>query len=149
VHINAPTVAFQQQYVSAISFPVRLKKLAQVLKATYLTAVDVEKPGSVPGCVGTALEPVAEPGNLCVYRGFALKGGLEIMDHNAAFFNFASTNGETFLPGEKVSPLGELVLFRSVHNAPEFKEEAGETEPGVITEAAYMEGGGSWAVTEK
>jgi hypothetical protein len=147
VHINAPTGAFQQQYVSPISFPVRLKKANLVTKATYRTAPQGERPE--PPCLGSTLEPRAEPGNLCVYRGGSLKGGLEAMDHNAAFFEFAASNGEIFIAQGKVEPPGEFVVFRSVHNSPAFKEEFAETEPGVITEAAYMEGGGVWAVTEK
>jgi hypothetical protein len=78
-------------------------------------------------------------------------GGLEIQDRNAAFFEFTAANGEPFTTSKKVGVLGEKVVFRSVNNAPSFKEElpvGGEASYGTITEAAYMEGGGSWAVTE-
>jgi hypothetical protein len=145
VHISAATGAPQQQYESPISFPVRLKKGDQV-KAKYLRAVEVEKP--TPPCAGSALEPRAERGNLCVYRGFGDKGGLESEDRNAAFFGFTNTNGESLNIINKVEPLGALVVFRSVNNSPSFTEEPNE-EPGAITERAYMEGGGAWAVAEK
>jgi hypothetical protein len=144
VHINAPTGAWQQQYTSPISFPVRLKKGA-VVKATYRNATEAEAPKAP--CNGTINEPIAEVGNLCVYRGAPL-GGLETADKNAAFFGFVEPNGTPFTTSKKVGFLGELVLFRSVNNSPSFKEEVGE-EPGVITEGSYMEGGGSWAVAEK
>jgi hypothetical protein len=146
VHINAPTGAYQQQYESPLSFPVRLKKGSLVTRATYRTAFAAEQP--FPPCLGTVREPVAETGNLCVYRGQSL-GSIEGMDKNAAFFGFTDLAGELFTTSKKVGNLGELVLFRSVNNSPFFKEEFGEAEPGVITEAAYMEGGGSWAVTER
>jgi hypothetical protein len=146
VHIAAPTGAPQQQYESPISFPVRLKKGA-LIKATYVPASQ-EFPK--PPCNGSPLEPTAEPGNLCVYRGFANKGGLERQDQNAAFFAILNSNGENSAVEGKISPLGVLVAFRSVNNSSEFKEEiplAGEAKFSTITEAAYMEGGGSWAVT--
>jgi hypothetical protein len=145
VHINAPTGAFQQQYVSSISFPVRLKKPAGVTTITYRPEAVSETP--TPPCMGTIEEPVAAPGNMCVYRG-ELKGGLETQDKNAAFFGFDSPKGENAILAKRPGFTGELILFRSVNNSPSFKEEVGE-EPGVITEGSYMESGGSWAVQEK
>jgi hypothetical protein len=145
VHISAPTGAPQQQYVSPISFPVRLKK-GDLVKAVYRTSAQVEAP-SAP-CLGSSLEPRAEAGNLCVYRGIGLHGGLETEDRNATFFGFVNTNGENETVIGKVEPLGVGVVFRSVNNSPVFTEEPAE-EPAVITERAYMEGIGAWAVTEK
>jgi hypothetical protein len=150
VHIAAPTGAPQQQYESPISFPVRLKK-GNLVKASYLTSRQSEIPGSVPGCLGLPIEPKAEKGHLCVYRGYADKGALESQDQNAAFFGFTDAIGELFAVSAKVGVLGEKVIFRSVNNTPSFKEETplpGEALFGTITESAYMEGGGSWAVTE-
>jgi hypothetical protein len=146
VHINAPTGAFQQQYNSPISFPVRLKKGTGVTTLTYRTEIQAEIP--TPPCVGTVEEPVASPGNLCVYRGSS-KGGLEAMDKNAEFFGFFTPKGENGVLVKRPGFLGEAIVFRSRENTPAFKEEAGETEPGTITNAAYMEAFGSWAVTEK
>jgi hypothetical protein len=147
VEVNAPTGAFQQQAVAPISFPVRLKK-GDLVKGTYLTAAQVEKPGSVPACGGSALEPTATAGNLCVYRGQGLKGGLETQDKGAAFFELTDTVGENVATSGKVGPLGALAVFRSTANSPSFKEEIAE-EPGIITEGAYLSAGGSWAVQEK
>jgi hypothetical protein len=146
VHINAPTGAFQQQYESPISFPIRLKE-GELVKANYRTAQETEASTITPPCLGSVDEPLAEPGNLCVYRGQSL-GGLETQDKNAAFFGFTDPVGENSTISGHVGELGEMILFRSVHNSPSFKEEVGE-EPGVITQGAFMEGGGSWAVTEK
>jgi hypothetical protein len=144
VHINAPTGARQQQYMSPISFPVRLKK-GDTVKAVYRTAVQAEQPEAP--CVGSPLEPIANAGTLCVYRGFA-KGALESQDEGAAFFGFTDTNGEFFSVSGKVGSIGESVVFRSTENTPSFKEEPLE-KPGILAHAAYMEGFGSWAVTEK
>jgi hypothetical protein len=146
VHIAAPTGAPQQQYESPISFPVRLKK-GDLVKAAYVNSKQAETPGIVPGCLGLPMEPVAEKGRLCVYRGFADHGGLESEDRNTAFFGFVDAEGENFAISAKVGVLGERAVFRSVNNSPGFTEEPNE-EPGSITERAYMEGGGSWAVTE-
>jgi hypothetical protein len=146
VHINAPTGAFQQQYMSPISFPIRLKKGTGVTTLTYKPEPVAEEPARP--CLGTVEEPTAEPGNLCVYRG-SFKGGLEAMDKNAAFFQFSTPRGENSTLVKRPGFLGEAIVFRSRENTPVFKEEVGETEPGTITNAAYMEAFGSWAVTEK
>jgi hypothetical protein len=102
-------------------------------------------------CLGSPLEPFASKGTLCVYRGFGFKGGLELQDHNAAFFELANSLGENLAVTGKVESLGALVVFRSVSNTPEFKEEppiVGEAQFGTITESAYLAAAGAWAVTE-
>jgi hypothetical protein len=145
VHISAPTGAPQQQYESPISFPIRLKK-GDLVKPVYRSSVLDEKPEQP--CAGSPLEPIAQAGNLCVYRSNADHGALESQDRNAAFFTFTDSFGENSAISGKVGPLGEKVVFRSVNNSAPFAEEGTEA-PAVITEMAYMEGGGSWAVTER
>jgi hypothetical protein len=147
VQINAATGAPQVQAAVPISFPIRLKK-GDTVKAKYETATEVEKPAAP--CAGSDLEPIASNGELCVYRGFAFKGGLEAQDQNASFFEFTDTHGESFSISGKVSPLGEIVVFRSPNNVDPFKEEAPVGEEAKVThtsEQAYMSGAGAWAVT--
>jgi hypothetical protein len=144
VNISAATGDPQVQASAAISFPVRLKK-GDTVKGVYRTVTEVEKPAAP--CAGSPLEPFAEKGHLCVYRGFAFKGGLESQDRNAAFFELADSNGENEALTGKVEPLGSLVVFRSVNNSPIFAEEVGEG-PSKITELSYLSAAGAWAATE-
>jgi hypothetical protein len=135
------------QAVASISFPTRLKKGA-IVAPLYLTAAQAEKPGSVPACVGSTLEPTATAGKFCVYRGFGLKGGLETQDQNATEFEITTTNGENAGLENKISDLGGAVVFRSLEVEPAFKEEPAE-EPGKITHQTYLSAVGVWAVKEK
>ena len=120
------------------SCPVRLKEGA-LPKATYRPESLSEKPE--PPCLGSVNEPVAEAGNLCVYRGGNF-GSQEKTDENAAFFAFEQPNGtNTSVTGEP-GVLGQLVLFRTT----EFNEETPIKE---IVKASFLNAIGSWAVQEK
>jgi hypothetical protein len=148
-NVSAVTGAPQVQVTAAITFPVRLKKGA-VVKAVYRNVKEDEAP-MVP-CAGSPTEPFVSAGTLCVYRGFAFKGGLETQDRNMAFFTLVEPNGENSATEGRAGNLGEGVVFRSVNNTPEFKELSpveSEAAYGTITEAAYLSAFGSWAVTEK
>jgi hypothetical protein len=126
--------------MGVVSFPVRLKKGSLVTGFTYRNGKEAETPK--PPCNGTINEPIAEPGNLCVYRGQQF-GSLEEQDKNAAFFGAQAFSGEPFTTSKKVGVLGELIVFRSL----DFTEEG--TTPATLKEATIMEAGGSWAVQEK
>jgi len=118
---------------AVVSYPVPLCE-GEVLKLQYVTEADLRS-GSLPaGCVGSVLEPAAEPGYLCVFRGGG-DGALETQDVNAKFLNFRSTIGAEDL----TSDTGELVVFRTT----EFNELARET----LKKEAHLTAEGSWVVT--
>jgi hypothetical protein len=108
------------------------------LHLNYVNAKQAEIPGSVPGCVGSVVEPIAEPGNLCVYRGGNF-GSLEAGDKNAGFSEFHTPLGNG--AGE-VSRLGQLVIFRSS----EFNQE--EPIQGLAPASAPVDltAEGSWSM---
>jgi hypothetical protein len=138
-NMQAPASGFPQiQAIGLASYPIRLKETA-ALNATYRPASVAETPE--PPCLGTVDEPVAEPGNLCVYRGIQF-GSEEAQDKNAKFFNFESPNGKFVVPGE-VGVIGELIVFRS----DQFVEEG--KVPAKITAETYLSAAGSWALQEK
>jgi hypothetical protein len=89
-------------------------------------------------------EPVAEPGNLCVYRGGAGFGSKENEDKNAKFVQFEDFFGETVTEtGEGNSgALGILIIFRTN----EFGVEGAHL---TLAKEAELTAAGSWAVTAK
>jgi hypothetical protein len=133
--LSVPVKGHQAQAQGVVSYPIRLKEGA-LLKLKYRNEVQAETPE--PPCNGSANEPVAEAGNLCVYRGGNF-GSLEKTDKNAAFFGFEEANGTAL---EETGVLGQLVLFRTT----EFNEETPIEE---IAKASFLNAFGSWAVQEK
>jgi hypothetical protein len=110
-------------------------------------------------CVGSVNEPIAEKGNLCVYRG--VQFGKEAEDKNITepaaialpWGTFATPFGE-FIPNNQECnkengqcQAGVLVLFRTAQFG-----EVGDGitgEPKTVTAASYLDARGSWAVTAK
>ena len=120
------------------SCPLGEGKTPSKAKTHYIPEEKVAEPGSVPGCNGDGIEPVAEPGNLCVYQGFAGKpGSLKKEWKNAEFFQLTRLNGTITEAGK----IGEMVIFRTVP----FKEEI-EPEPEKVAVASTLNAGGAWAV---
>jgi hypothetical protein len=138
--ISGPTGAPQIQYMAAISYPIRLVETSTIT-ATYRPESLSEKPE--PPCLGSVNEPIAEPGNLCVYRGGNF-GSEEKQDKNASFNKFEFPNGKFAGPLE-TGNIGTLVVFRAPNAG--FKEEG--TAPETLKTPAYLSAGGSWALTEK
>jgi hypothetical protein len=112
-------------------------------KATYRPESLSEKPE--PPCLGSVNEPVAEAGNLCVYRGGNF-GSLEKQDKNAGFFGFLQPNGNNTSVSGEAGVLGQQIVFRST----EFKEEEPPVEELAAAKSPVrLHAIGSWAVTEK
>jgi hypothetical protein len=84
------------------------------------------------------VEPVAEPGNLCVYRGGNF-GSLEREDKNAAFSQFRTPLG---VGAGEPSRLGQEVLFRSS----EFNEEAPVEALAPASAPVSLTAEGSWSM---
>jgi hypothetical protein len=121
---------------------------ATALKLTYKNEAESKSPAAP--CSGSVNEPVAEHGNLCVYRGPTK--GTETEDKNITEPNaqvtplgpFTTPSGEFIAPkGSCVTAAdncqaGVLVIFRTAQFA----------EPGVtVTAASYLNAFGSWTVT--
>jgi hypothetical protein len=126
-----------------ISYPIPLCKEASTglnpqLRLRYVNEVQAESPGSVPGCVGNLVAPIAEPGFLCVYRGGNF-GSLEKEDKNAGFVTFHTPQG---VGAEEVSRLGQLVIFRSS----EFNEEAPIEALSSGSAPVKLDAEGSWSM---
>ena len=89
--INVTTGGLQQQADGAISYPIPLPERPKVV---YLNEVQVLEPGTVVGCNGSANEPVAEPGYLCVYQGATASiGSLKPEWKNAKWFSLQDLAG--------------------------------------------------------
>jgi hypothetical protein len=143
VHVSQVTGGPQVQVDSPITYQIPLCKetstgLNPQLKYNYVNAVQAETPGSVPGCVGSPVEPIAEPGNLCVYRGGNF-GSLERTDKNAGFVAFHTPLG---VASGEVSRLGMLVVFRSS----EFNEEAPIEALSPTSAPVNLTAEGSWSM---
>jgi hypothetical protein len=67
-----------------ISFPLRLSS-APVLK--YVSPLESETPGAVPGCPGTFAEPKASAGTLCVYGTFTGAANVLILEIESKIVN--------------------------------------------------------------
>ena len=131
--ISEPAGAPQTQAMGVVSYAIAT---AKVTKATYRNEVQAEVP--VPPCMGNVNEPAAEKGNLCVYRGGNV-GSKESDDKNAKFATFEEPIGTE---GTVAGLLGALIVFRT---------EEGVFEVGQptinLSKPAYVDAGGSWAVT--
>jgi hypothetical protein len=121
---------------AVVSFPIPLNEIMNHAHTVYLTERQVQEPGSVPGCNGSANAPIAEPGYLCVYQGAtATLGSLASEWKDAGFFAL-----EDFAGNIRGGKLGALIVFRTTT----FTE-----VPSTIPAAAALTAAGSWAVTEK
>jgi hypothetical protein len=143
VNMSTPTGGPQQQADGVVSYPIPLCEEASTgnepqLFLKYVNEVNAEAPGSVPGCNGSVNEPVAEPENLCVYRGGNF-GSLEKDDKNAGFSEFHEANG---LGLGEPGALGQLVIFRST----EFN---GEVPIESLKSPVRFTAEGSWSMRVK
>jgi hypothetical protein len=137
----------------AISFPIRLRKYAELegIPITYRNGTESGTPKTP--CLGSPNEPVAETGHLCVYRGVGGIGSEETQDKGV---------------GGKTTPTAPTVpLFDDANGTKIAEIEEGKGRSGVdivfrtnqfeasspalatLTEAAYMVAKGSWAVTAR
>jgi hypothetical protein len=139
--ISVPVGGPQTQADGVVSFPTSLAR-GEKVKFTYRTEREALEPK--PPCLGSVNEPVAEPGNLCVYRGGAGFGSTENEDKNAKFVQFEDFFGETITKtGEANSgDLGVLIIFRT----DEFAIEGAHL---ALAKEAELTAAGSWAVTAK
>jgi hypothetical protein len=139
--ISVPSGGPQTQADGVVSFPIPLAK-GEKVKFTYRTEREALEPKAP--CLGSVNEPVAEPGNLCVYRGGAGLGSKENEDRNAKFVQFEDFFGETINEtGEGNSgDLGVLIVFRT-------NEFATEGPRLALAKEAHLTAAGSWAVTAK
>jgi len=104
-----------------------------LLALHYLNETESESVGAQAGCNGSPQEPVADPGNLCVFTG-GFKGINEKQWKNAKFNKILGTNGNP----EEATPAGQEIVFRTT----EFKEEG----PLKLAKEAYLGSGGGWQV---
>jgi hypothetical protein len=120
------------------------------MKVRYLTEVEVFEAEAHPECVGSAQEPFAAEGWLCIYQGATAEpGSLKPEWKEAGFHAFQNAAGEGCLPalaegsgvltciGSKNLQIGGLVVFRTKT----FKE-----PPTTVPAAAALTAAGSWAV---
>jgi hypothetical protein len=139
--ISVPSGGPQTQADGVVSFSIPLAR-GEKVKFTYRNEREALEPRAP--CLGSVNEPVAEPGNLCVYRGGAGFGSKENEDRNAKFVQFEDFFGETIKEtGEANSgDLGVLIIFRTN----EFATEGGHL---ALAKEAHLTASGSWAVTAK
>jgi hypothetical protein len=139
--ISVPIGGPQTQADGVVSFPIPLAR-GEKVKFTYRNEREAIEPKAP--CLGSVNEPVAEPGNLCIYRGGAGFGSNENEDKNAKFVQFEDLFGETVKEtGEANSgDLGVLIVFRTNEFALE-----GTHQP--LAKEAKLTAAGSWAVTAK
>jgi hypothetical protein len=139
--ISVPSGGPQTQADGVVSFPTPLAR-GEKVKFTYRNEREAIEPKAP--CLGSVNEPVAEPGNLCVYRGGAGFGSKENEDRNAKFVQFEDLFGETIKEtGEANSgDLGVLIIFRTT----EFGIEGAHL---ALAKEAELTAAGSWAVTAK
>jgi Collagen triple helix repeat (20 copies) len=145
--IHAPAGTEQVQTQAAASFPIKLKT-NEAVTLTYRNEEQSLAPA--PPCLGSAQEPLAEPGNFCTYRGGNTAGikekGVEVgnIDKNAKFFAFNGANGEHITKTGLANEGDESVLL--VFRTNEFSE---ETPIDKIALESNLNAQGSWAVTAK
>jgi hypothetical protein len=152
--ISEPAGAPQTQADGVASFSIPYPEsgnflTAPNLKATYRNEAEAVAPRAP--CLGSTNEPVAEPGNLCVYRGqgipqehAALPGFAH--DENAKFVAFQMPGGKLLksgelLPTESIELSSLMIVFRT----DEFNEKTGEV---TLAKPAHLTAVGSWALTE-
>lgn len=150
--ISEPAGAPQTQANGVASFPIPYPEEGNFtppnLKATYRNEAEAIAPRAP--CLGSTNEPVAEPGNLCVYRGegipqeHAFEPGFA-HDENAKFVAFQLPGGELrksgeLLPTESITLSSLMIVFRT----DEFNERTGEV---TLAKPAHLTAAGSWALT--
>jgi hypothetical protein len=143
--MRAATGTEQAETQGVVSFPIPLKVNEQV-KLNYRTEEQSTTP-TAP-CLGSVNEPIAEPGNLCAYRGGGGFGSKEkngaSIDKNANFARFEDFFGESFIETGLLNSgdLGVDIVFRTT----EYSEETPVTS---LKAEAILNAKGSWAVTAK
>ena len=143
--IIAPTGFRQVEAEGDISYPLKLKT-GEKPTAVYKNESQSHEPKAP--CEGSVEIPKANPGTLCIYTGGGF-GAQEIEYKNAKFVGFDSPAGEVCeTPPEgkeckAISEMGAFVLFRT--NG--FENIEGGGPP--LTEPAYLNAVGSWAVRSK
>jgi hypothetical protein len=147
--IQEPAGAPQVQTEGPITFQVPLSEAqGRALKVRYLNEKQVEEPVSRPECPGSAEEPEAAEGWLCIFQGAtAATGSLEAEWSNAGFKRVEDPGGNSSASVTDFSR-GALVVYRTT----EFKEGLGEctsTAVCTIAKAATLNASGSFAVTAK
>jgi len=154
--IHAEVGDFEVQSQGSITFNCQLSEAqGRSLKVHYLNEKDVALPGSVVGCPGSAEQPEAEEGNLCIFQGAtATAGSLETEWKNvecptstgakcsAATPTFIEDPGGNHVAGVTDFAVGALVIYRTL----EYKENLPETK---TTLATILNADGSFAVTAK
>jgi hypothetical protein len=142
--MRAATGTEQAETQGVASFPIPLK-VGEKVKLNYRTEEQSKTPAAP--CLGSVNEPIAEPGNLCAYRGGAGSGSKETgegsIDRNAKFVKFEDFFGESFAETgfENSGDLGVDIVFRTT--------EYNEGEPVTLKAEAILNAKGSWAVTAK
>jgi hypothetical protein len=147
-HISVPTGGPQAEADGVVSFNPKYPIEPSTLKLKYKNETESQVP-ALP-CIGSVNEPVAQKGNLCVYRG--LQKGKEAEDTNI------TEPAAIPLPwGTFATPLGEFIA-----NGGECNKENGQCQNGVVvifrtaqfgeprvkvTAESYLDAKGSWAVT--
>lgn len=140
--ISEPAGAPQTQADGVVSLPIPLAEEEKV-KVVYRDEAQALQPKGP--CVGSPNEPVAEPGNLCVYRGSGF-GSKEGEDKNVKFFDFQDAVGDSITSGGETEGAaghtGILIVFRTT----EFNASG---KPVILAKEARLTASGSWAVTAK
>jgi hypothetical protein len=132
--IDVPKGGHSDVVAAPISFPIPLSKglkRAEYIKEEETAPEHCKEEGGTEK-LGTAKEPEAEKGYLCVFEGEE-----EREWKNATFRVFHTPDGFPFIPGQ-AAPTGLLAIFKTT-----------ETETEAIAEPAYLSASGSWAVTEE
>jgi hypothetical protein len=144
----------QTQAAGEIYFATPLDEASrESMKVRYMNEVEVLTPTEHEECVGSAAEPFAAEGWLCIYQGATANfGSLKTEWKEAHFFAVENGFGESCLPaaglesgvltctGTKNFQLGGFVVFRTKT----FKE-----PPTTIPAAAQLTAMGTWAVRAK
>jgi len=155
--INVAPGGYQEQTQGAISYPCSLGQEEEIHVA-YVTEGELSASGGIHEiCEGTANEPVAEVGFLCVFNfATATVGNKEKEYKEAEFFALMDSAGTiNFAKGEISTPpetkaqyptskskIGELVVFRT-------KVFSVTGTPTTLAKAATSNAAGSWAVREE
>jgi hypothetical protein len=144
--LAVPSAGPQAEADGVVSFNPRYPETPSSLKLNYLNEAEAKAPKAP--CLGSANEPIAEKGNLCVYRG-EIKGGEAAEDKNItepgapAFAEpkggFIANKGSCVISTDSCQT-GVLVIFRSVGFV-----EGGA--PGTVTAPTTLNARGSWTVT--
>jgi hypothetical protein len=140
--ISEAAGAPQTQADGVVSLPIPLAEEEKII-VTYRNEAQALQP-TAP-CLGSPDEPVAEPGNLCVYRGSGF-GSKEIEDKNAKFFDFQDAFGHGIASGTATEGVaghtGILIVFRT-------NEFNAAGNPVTLAKEAHLTASGSWSLTAK